>query len=118
MTEGKRGLTRRDLLKTGAVGAAGFYLTGGPALARGLRADGTTLTWLTWFDHFFPQQLEVTKKKTGIGCHPKLAPSDSEIYTTIRQTGSQFDIAAIYIPESITVVAPPAKTPAPTGSKH
>jgi spermidine/putrescine-binding protein len=95
MTDEKRGLTRRDLLKTGAVGAAGFYLTGGSALARGLRPDGTTLTWLTWFDHYFPQQLQVTQKKTGIACRTKLAPSDSQIYTTIRSTGSQFDIAAM-----------------------
>jgi len=97
MTEERRGLTRRDLLKTGAVGAAGFYLTGGSALAGALRraeAEGVTLTWLTWFDHYFPKQLQVTKAKTGIGSRTKLAPSDSEIYTTIRQTGSQFDIAA------------------------
>ena len=59
-----------------------------------IAADGTTLTWLTWFDHYFPQQLQVTQKKTGIACRTKLAPSDSQIYTTIRATGSQFDIAA------------------------
>ena len=91
MTEDRRGLTRRDVLKVGAAGAAGFYLTGGSALAR---SQGTTITWLTWFDHFFPQQLAATKKMTGIACRPKLAPSDSQIYTTIRATGSQFDIAA------------------------
>lgn len=92
--------TRKDLLRGGAVGAAGLYLGGvGSALAArrpaaALGAEGVTIAWLTWFDHFFPQQLQVTKAKTGIACRPKLAPSDSEIYTTIRQTGSQFDIAA------------------------
>ena len=102
MTEHEKSFTRRDLLKGGAIGTAGLYLGGaGNALAGRLgsaaavEADGVTIAWLTWFDHFFPQQLEVTRKKTGIGCHPKLAPSDSEIYTTIRQTGSQFDIAAM-----------------------
>jgi spermidine/putrescine transport system substrate-binding protein len=102
MSEEERGFTRRDLLKGGALGAAGLYLGGaGSALAgrlgsaSALEADAVTVTWLTWFDHFFPQQLSVTKKKTGIACRPKLAPSDSEIYTTIRQTGSQFDIAAM-----------------------
>src|SRR5207248_8149387 len=100
MTEARRGLTRKELLAAGAVGAAGVYFTGGRALAAGmpdaaLSADGTTIAWLTWFDHFFPQQLQVTKKKTGISCHPKLAPSDPEIYTTVRTTGSQFDIAAM-----------------------
>src|ERR671936_1136845 len=94
MTEERRGLTRRDLLKTGAAGAAGFYLAGGSALAAPRRSEGVTLTWLTWFDHYFPKQLQVTQKKTGIACRTKLAPSDSQIYTTIRSTGSQFDIAA------------------------
>jgi len=94
MTDHNRGLTRRDLLKTGAVGAAGLYLTGGSALAAGRRSAGVTITWLTWFDHYFPQQLTATKAKTGIACRTKLAPSDSQIYTTIRATGSQFDIAA------------------------
>src|SRR5919198_334523 len=98
MTEEERVLTRKELLAAGALGAAGVYFTGGRALAArpeaALRGEGVTIAWLTWFDHFFPQQLQVTKNKTGISCHPKLAPSDSEIYTTIRQTGSQFDIAA------------------------
>jgi spermidine/putrescine-binding protein len=99
MSEHDRRFTRKDLLKGGAVGAAGLYLGGtGSALASRLAASGMsakeTIAWLTWFDHFFPQQLAVTLKKTGIACHPKLAPSDSQIYTTIRTTGSQFDIAA------------------------
>jgi spermidine/putrescine-binding protein len=101
MSEHEKGLTRRDLLKGGAIGAAGVYLGGaGSALAArlgpaaGLGADAVTLTWLTWFDHYFPKQLQVTKKQTGIGVRTKLAPSDSEISTTIRTTGSQFDIAA------------------------
>jgi spermidine/putrescine-binding protein len=98
MTEHPRRFTRRDVLKGGAVGAAGLYLSGsGSALAARLSAgatDAETIAWLTWFDHFFPGQLQVTKQKTGISCHPKLAPSDPQIYTTIRTTGSQFDIAA------------------------
>ena len=101
MSEHEAGFTRRDLLKGGAIGAAGLYLGGaGSALAArlgpdtALRADAVTLNWLTWFDHYFPQQLAVTKKRIGIGARTKLAPSDSQIYTTIRQTGSQFDISA------------------------
>jgi spermidine/putrescine transport system substrate-binding protein len=101
MSEHEAGFTRRDLLKGGAIGAAGLYLGGaGSALAArlgqdsALSADAVTLNWLTWFDHYFPQQLAVTKKQIGIGARTKLAPSDSQIYTTIRQTGSQFDISA------------------------
>jgi len=101
MSEHEAGFTRRDLLKGGAIGAAGLYLGGaGSALAArlgqdtALSADAVTLNWLTWFDHYFPQQLQVTKKRIGIGARTKLAPSDSQIYTTIRQTGSQFDISA------------------------
>ena len=98
--EQQRGLSRRDLLRRGAAGAAALYLTGGSSALAGMRpgaateAESVTLTWLTWFDHYFPAQLAVTKKQTGIACRTKLAPSDSEIYTTIRSTGSQFDIAA------------------------
>ena len=101
MSERETGFTRRDLLRGGAIGAAGLYLGGaGGALAArsrpavSSRTEAVTIAWLTWFDHFFPQQLQTTKKETGIACRPKLAPSDSEIYTTIRTTGSQFDIAA------------------------
>ena len=101
MSEHEAGFTRRDLLKGGAIGAAGLYLGGpGSALAArlgpdaALRADAVTLNWLTWFDHYFQQQLKVTKQRIGIGARTKLAPSDSQIYTTIRQTGSQFDISA------------------------
>ena len=99
MTEAERGLTRKEVLAAGALGAAGIYFTGGRALAANpegaLHMDATTLNWLTWFDHYFPQQLKVTQKNIGIACRTKLAPSDSEIYTTLRQTGSQFDIAAM-----------------------
>jgi spermidine/putrescine-binding protein len=100
MSEEHRGLSRKDLLRRGAAGAAGLYLAGSGTALAGVRpgavaeADAVTLTWLTWFDHYFPAQLAVTKKQTGIACRTKLAPSDSEIYTTIRSTGSQFDIAA------------------------
>jgi spermidine/putrescine-binding protein len=101
MNEARAGFSRRNLLKGGAAGGLGLYLGGaGTALGAGMRSaaahqvDNVTIAWLTWFDHYFPQQLAVTKKATGIGARTKLAPSDSEIYTTIRQTGSQFDIAA------------------------
>src|SRR5215472_4182828 len=100
MTEAERGLTRKEMLAAAGLGAAGVYFAGGRALAAGpasaLHADSSvTLNWLTWFDHYFTQQLKVTQKATGIACRTKLAPSDSEIYTTLRQTGSQFDIAAM-----------------------
>src|SRR5437899_1439562 len=102
MTEEHTSLTRSELLKRGGAGAAGLglFLSGGTAFASRMRAagvlgsEGVTLSWLTWFDHYFPQQLKITQQKTGIGSRTKLAPSDSEIYTTIRRTGSQFDIAA------------------------
>jgi len=102
MSEEHTPLTRAELLKRGGVAAAGLSAFGASnALAATMRGagaastEGVTLAWLTWFDHFFPQQLKTTLKQTGIACRPKLAPSDSEIYTTIRTTGSQFDIAAM-----------------------
>lgn len=103
MSGQERRFTREQLLKGGAAGAAGLYLGGTgsalaarlrPAAALGAAKQNVTIHWLTWFDHYFPQQLKVTQKATGIACQPKLAPSDDQIYTTIRTTGSQFDIAA------------------------
>ena len=99
MSEEHTALTRAELLKRGGVAAAGLTAFGASdalaATMRGARTDNVTLAWLTWFDHYFPQQLKTTQKQTGIACRTKLAPSDSQIYTTIRTTGSQFDIAAM-----------------------
>ena len=100
MSEHATRFTRGGLLKAGAAGAAGLYLTGGSALAARARpaatrgVEGITLTWLTWFDHWFKDQIQEVQKKIGIGARPSLAAADSEIYTKIRQTGSQFDITS------------------------
>jgi len=137
MSEEHTSLTRSELLKLGGAGAAGLslYLSGGTALAARMRSaaalstEGVTLTWLTWFDHFFPKQLQITKAKIGIGARPKLAPSDSEIYTTIRRTGSQFDIAAadaLWVPkmnkegltESFDLSAIPASKQLYSAARH
>ncbi len=99
MSEEQTSLTRAELLKRGGAAAAGLSLLGGSsafaARMRTASSEGVTLAWLTWFDHYFPQQLKTTQRQTGIACRTKLAPSDSEIYTQIRTTGSQFDIAAM-----------------------
>ena len=65
MSEEQQSLSRAELLKLGGAGAAGLslYLSGGSALAARMRSaaagstEGVTLNWLTWFDHYFPQQL-------------------------------------------------------------
>ena len=50
-------LTRADLLKAGAVGALGLTFAG-PASARTVTIQGTTLNMLTWSDHYANDQLK------------------------------------------------------------
>lgn len=94
-------LTRGDLIKAGAVGSLGLYLTGS---ARGAlrRTDAVTLNWLTWSDHYANDQLAAVKKKIDIQGRPSLFSDNAEAYLKIKQTGSQFDIVsgdALWVPK-------------------
>jgi len=59
ITEGR--LSRADLLKAGAAGALGLTFAG-PALAKGVRIESTTLNLLTWSDHYANDQLKAVAK--------------------------------------------------------
>jgi spermidine/putrescine transport system substrate-binding protein len=94
-------LTRRDLLVAGAAGAAGLYLAG-PARARTVTIEGTTLNWLTWSDHYANDQLSVVNKRIGIQGRPTLFSDNADAYLRIKKTGSQFDIVsgdALWVPK-------------------
>jgi spermidine/putrescine transport system substrate-binding protein len=94
-------LTRGDLLRAGAVGTAGLYLTGN-ARAALLRMDKVTLNWLTWSDHYANDQLAAVQKATAIQGRPQLFSDNAEAYLKIKQTGSQFDIVsgdALWVPK-------------------
>ena len=98
-TEGR--LSRADLLKAGAAGALGLTVAG-PAFARSITIEGTTLNLLTWSDHYANDQLAAVKKQTNERGRPQLFSDNADAYLKIKQTGSQFDIVsgdALWVPK-------------------
>jgi spermidine/putrescine-binding protein len=107
----ERRLSRGDLLKAGAAGAAGLYLArGGVAQAGSLGLEATTLNWLTWSDHYANDQLKAVAKAIGVQGRPQLFSDNADAYLKIKQTGSQFDIVSAdglwvpkYVKDGLTV---------------
>ena len=106
----ERPVTRRGLLKAGAVSAAGLYAAGTlgragrAAGATRVSAGGTTLNWLTWSDHFLtkPNQLGAVKKLTGITGRPQLFSDDSDSYVKVKAGGGGWDMSsedALWVPK-------------------
>jgi spermidine/putrescine-binding protein len=94
-------LSRADLLKAGAAGAVGLTFAG-PALAKGMRIEGTTLNMLTWSDHYANDQLKAVAKAAGIQGRPTLFSDNADAYLKIKQTHGQFDIVsgdALWVPK-------------------
>ena len=103
MTEIDRPMTRTRLLRTGAAGAVGLTAAGRLA-QRALAADqGTvTLNWLTWSDHYFPNQLQKVKNSTSLAGHVQLISDDADAYIKVKRGGSQWDISsedALWVPK-------------------
>src|SRR5438128_3173230 len=103
MNQIDRPLTRERLLRTGAVGALGLTAAGRYA-QRALAAElgGVTLNWLTWSDHYFPNQLQKVKNSTGIGGRVQLISDDADAYIKVKRGGSQWDISsedALWVPK-------------------
>jgi spermidine/putrescine-binding protein len=97
----ERRMTRGGLVKAGAAGAAGLVLAR-PAFAGLERLQTTTLTWLTWSDHYANDQLAAVAKSTGLQGRPTLFSDNAEAYLKIKRTGSQFDIVsgdALWVPK-------------------
>ncbi len=96
-------ITRRRFL--GAAGAAGLYATGlasSAAAARQVRVGGVTLNWLTWSDHYFPNQLQKVKGQTGIGGRVSLISDDSDAYIKVKRGGGGWDMSsedALWVPK-------------------
>ena len=99
ITEGR--LSRADLLKAGAAGVAGLTFAG-PALAKGMRIEGTTLNLLTWSDHYANDPLKAGAKAVAIQGRPTLFSDNADAYLKIKQTHGQFDIVsgdALWVPK-------------------
>ncbi len=103
MDQLERALSRRRLLRRGGAGALGLYAAGAFGLAgRSAGATNVTLNWLTWSDHFFPEQLQEVQKATGIGARPQLFSDDSEAYIKVKAGGGGWDMAsedALWVPK-------------------
>jgi len=106
----ERPVTRRGLLKAGAVSAAGLYAAGTlgragrAAGATRVSAGGVTMNWLTWSDHFLtkPNQLGNVKKLTGITGRPQLFSDDSDSYVKVKAGGGGWDMSsedALWVPK-------------------
>jgi len=104
----ERPLTRRGLLAAGAAGAAGLYAarglgTAGRALgATQINVGGVTLTWLTWSDHYFSNQLQKVKSQIGVSGRVQLITDDSDAYIKVKRGGGQWDISsedALWVPK-------------------
>ena len=106
----ERPITRRGLLKAGAVSAAGLYAAGTlgragrAAGATRVSAGGVTMNWLTWSDHFLtkPNQLGAVKKLTGITGRPQLFSDDSDSYVKVKAGGGGWDMSsedALWVPK-------------------
>src|SRR5689334_19397930 len=103
MTDIDRPITRERLLRTGAAGAVGLTAAGRLA-QRALAAEtaGVTLNWLTWSDHYFPNQLQKVKGSTKIGGHVQLISDDADAYVKVKRGGSGWDISsedALWVPK-------------------
>ena len=99
----ERSMTRERLLRTGAAGALGLTAAGRLA-QRALAAEtaGVTLNWLTWSDHYFPNQLQKVKGATKIGGHVQLISDDADAYVKVKRGGAGWDISsedALWVPK-------------------
>ena len=101
VTEGR--LSRADLLKLGGAGALGLTFAG-PAFGRLMKLEATTMTMLTWSDHYANDQLAAVAKATGLRGRPTLFSDNADAFLKIKQTGSQFDVVSadgLWVPKYV-----------------
>ena len=108
MDQLERPMTRRSVLRGGAAAALGLYAAGMGGLASRAAGEGTarqagvTLNWLTWSDHYFPNQLQAVKKSKQIGARVALISDDSDAYTKVKAGGGAWDMSsedALWVPK-------------------
>src|SRR5947209_11688593 len=90
-------VTRRQAVRSGALGLAGLYIAGcgsSSSSSQGSSTGAVTLNWETWNDHYLPAQLSAVQKQTGINARPNLESDDSDGYLKVKQAGGQYDIVS------------------------
>jgi spermidine/putrescine-binding protein len=97
-----RGISRRRFLQASA-GAAGALALGSLNAGRQrVSAQGGTFNWMTWNDHFYPEQLEEVTAGTGITPAISELAGNAEGYTRLREVGGQLDMIsgdALWVPK-------------------
>jgi len=93
-------LTRREALQAGLVSAAGLYLVA--CGVGGSSSNATTLSWITWNDHYLDDQLKAVNNNIQIGARVTLESDDNDGYVKIQSVKGQFDIVstdAMWVPK-------------------
>jgi spermidine/putrescine-binding protein len=76
--------------------------TAAPMATEAQAAQGS-FNWLTWSDHYFPEQLEEAASQYGIKANPTLFSDNSEAFLKVQQVGGrQIDMVsgdALWVPK-------------------
>jgi spermidine/putrescine-binding protein len=98
-------LSRRRFLEVSA-GVTGALALGGVAARQVVRAQSAaptgTFNWMTWNDHFFPEQVEAVTSSIGITPSITELAGNAEGYTRLREVGGQLDMIsgdALWVPQ-------------------
>jgi spermidine/putrescine-binding protein len=101
MTPLDRRFTRRRFLQASAGTAAAIAL-GGLNTASRVRAQGGTFNFMTWNDHFYPEQLDVVEQAIGIRPATTELAGNAEGHTRLTEVRGQLDMIsgdALWVPK-------------------
>jgi len=90
-----RGISRRSFLKLTAATGLGLAGTSMLAGCGGTKGAKGTFNWMTWSDHYLPEQLEEAAAMHGIKTTPTLFSDNSEAFLKVQQVGGkQLDLVS------------------------
>src|SRR5215213_64071 len=119
MSELTREFDRRQFLKVAGIAAAAVGVGGiaaacspaasvGPSAAAGTPAPGAsgpapsavagasnptgTFNWMTWVDHYYPEQLATIESTMGISTNLTELADNADGYTKLKEVGGQLDM--------------------------
>lgn len=96
-----KSLSRRRFLQASAGTAAGAALAGLSGASR-VHAQGGTFNFMTWGDHFYPEQLDEVEGATGIRPATTELAGNAEGHTRLTEVGGQLDLIsgdALWVPK-------------------
>jgi spermidine/putrescine-binding protein len=86
-------ISRRNILRLGAF--TGLALTTGVGLsACGGSSGSSQFNWLTWPNHFQPDQVQAASKELGFTLNTVLFEDDAAGYQMVRRSGANFQSAS------------------------